>query len=124
LFGLECLLGLVQGAYYLSTGLRALAHRRSFEAVTGPKVDFWLVRTVGVLVSAIGATLIMAGLRRRVSTEIKLLALASSLGLAGIDIVYGLKGRISKIYLLDASGEIALTVLWLRAEHASRNMRF
>jgi hypothetical protein len=43
-----------QAAYYLMTGLWPLFHRRSFEAVTGPKTDYWLVRTVGVLVAAIG----------------------------------------------------------------------
>jgi hypothetical protein len=35
----------------------------SFEAVTGPKRERWLVRTVGVLVLAIGGTLTLAAAR-------------------------------------------------------------
>ena len=37
-----------QGAYYVASGLWPIFHRRSFEAVTGPKKDWWLVVTVGV----------------------------------------------------------------------------
>jgi hypothetical protein len=40
------------------------------------------------------------------------LAVGSALGLAGIDLVYALGGRISPIYLLDAAAEIVLAVLW------------
>jgi hypothetical protein len=38
----------------------APAHR-SFEAVTGPKRDDWLVKTIGGLIAMVGATLIGAG---------------------------------------------------------------
>ena len=36
-----------QGAFYLAAGLWPIVHRSSFERATGPKTDFWLVRTVG-----------------------------------------------------------------------------
>jgi protein-S-isoprenylcysteine O-methyltransferase Ste14 len=39
-----------------------LVSRRTFEAVTGPKADFWLAQTVGVLVACIGSALGYAGL--------------------------------------------------------------
>ena len=40
-----------QGGYYAITGVWPLVHMRSFEAVTGPKQDHWLVHTVaGLLV--------------------------------------------------------------------------
>jgi hypothetical protein len=45
-----------QGGYYLVTGLWPLVHLASFEAITGPKVDDWLVRMVGLLAAVIGAT--------------------------------------------------------------------
>jgi len=34
---------------------------RSFEAITGPKADKWVVRTVAVLVTVIGGVLVAAG---------------------------------------------------------------
>jgi hypothetical protein len=40
---------LLQGGYFLFTGIWPLVSRRTFEAVTGPKKDFWLAQTVGVL---------------------------------------------------------------------------
>jgi len=58
-------LPLAQGAYYALTGAWALLHLRSFMWATGHKVDPWLVRTVGVLVTAIGAALMLEGLRER-----------------------------------------------------------
>ncbi|MGE3500053.1 MAG: hypothetical protein AB7N53_19505, partial [Candidatus Binatia bacterium] len=51
---------LVQGIYFFTTGVWPLIHRASFEAVTGPKVDYWLVETVGILVAVIGLTLLAA----------------------------------------------------------------
>jgi hypothetical protein len=33
--------------YLLATGVWSLVHRRSFERVTGPKEDYWLVQAVG-----------------------------------------------------------------------------
>ena len=42
-------LAIAQGAYFLGTGVWPLVLMPSFESVTGPKVDKWLVRTVGVL---------------------------------------------------------------------------
>ena len=107
-------LALTQGAYYLLTGLWALVHIRSFQAVTGPKTDLWLVKTVGVLVSVIGGTLISGGARRRISPELKLLASSSAAGLGAIDTVYAAKGRIAPIYLADAVVEAILLMLWLR----------
>src|SRR4051812_47162991 len=47
----------LQAAYYVATGVWPIAHMKSFEAVTGPKVDHWLVRTFGALVTAAGAAL-------------------------------------------------------------------
>jgi hypothetical protein len=103
-----------QGAFYLTTGLWPLVSLRTFERVTGPKTDRWLVKTVGVLVTVIGAVLLVAGRRRRVSDEVALLAVGSAAGLGGIDSIYSLRGRISTVYLLDAVAEFVLMVGWMR----------
>jgi len=106
---------IAQGAFFLATGVWPLLHIPSFEAVTGPKTDRWLVKTVGLLVAVAGAAITSAGVRRRITPETRLLAMASSLGLAAIDLVYVRRQRISKIYLLDAVAEVGLIVAWLTA---------
>ena len=109
------ILARAQGVFYLLTGLWAIVHLPSFEAVTGPKTDDWLVKTVGVLVTVIGGVLVLAARRQRVTAEIALLAAGSALGLAGIDLVDALSGVISPIYLLDAAVEIVIALLWVAA---------
>lgn len=106
-------LSLAQGVYYLITGLWPVVHRRSFEAVTGPKSDFWLVRTAGVLIAAIGATLTLAGWKKRATPEMAVLGSASAAGLLGIDVVYTSADRIPPVYLLDAVAETGLLSGWL-----------
>lgn len=111
---------LIQGVFYLVTGLWPLIHIDSFQLVTGPKTDLWLVRTVGVLVTVIGAALVSASRGRRITSEITLLAVGSALGLAAIDLIYALSGRISAIYLADAAAEILLAVLWVSGRARTR----
>jgi cytochrome b subunit of formate dehydrogenase len=61
-------MALSQGSYYVLTGLWPLLHRSSFLAVTGPKVDLWLVNTVGALLAVTGLVLLVAGWRDRCSS--------------------------------------------------------
>jgi hypothetical protein len=105
-------LALIQGGFYVLTGAWPLVDIVSFQVVTGPKTDLWLVRTVGVLVAVIGAVLIAASRTRRVTPEMVLLAVGSALGLAAIDLRYALAGRISAVYLADAAAEIGLSIAW------------
>jgi hypothetical protein len=103
---------LIQGVFYLLTGLWPIVDIDSFQRVTGPKTDLWLVRTVGALVTVVGATLISAARRRRVTDEIVMLGVGCALALMAIDLIYALSGRISAIYLADAIVEIGLAALW------------
>jgi hypothetical protein len=107
-----------QSAYFLVTGVWPLLHRRSFERVTGPKVDFWLAQTVGVLVASIGGALLLAERRGRITRELELLAAGSAVGLGLVDLVFPLRGRISKVYLLDAAIEAIFVAGWLRSDRA------
>jgi hypothetical protein len=98
-----------QAAYFLVTGSWAVVHRRSFEAVTGPKVDYWLVRLVGGLAAAIGAALAAGAARRREpAAETVVLAAASAAAFGAADAVYAGSGRIRRVYLLDLAAEAAL----------------
>lgn len=98
-----------QAAYYGTTGVWPLVHMPSFEAVTGPKVDDWLVHMVGLLAAAVALPLGVAALQDRVrEPAVVVLAVASALAFAGIDLWYGLNGRISPIYLADAAVQLCL----------------
>jgi len=97
----------IQGVYYVLTGVWPLARMPTFEAVTGPKTDDWLVRMVGLLAAVIGGVLLLAIRAGRVTREVLLLAAGTAASFA-IDIVYASGGRISPIYLADAVVELGL----------------
>lgn len=103
---------MLQGLFYLVTGLWPLLHIQSFLKVTGPKTDLWLVKTLGVLISVIGAALGIAGVQRSVNREIALLGVGSAAGLTAIDVIYVARRRIPPVYLLDAAVEVALILGW------------
>lgn len=111
----------LQGIFYALTGLWPLVSMSTFVAVTGPKVDLWLVRTVGILILVVGATLMLGARRARIGPELVFLAVGCAVGLAGIDLVYALADRIWDVYLLDATAEIVLAAAWLVAWRAARD---
>jgi len=118
----------LQGAYFLATGIWPLVSRRTFERVTGPKADFWLAQTVGVLVTNIGAVLLLGARHRRVGAPLEILGASSAAGLGAIDVIFSLRGRIAKTYLLDAAVEALILAGWIqcigpRAETADREFR-
>lgn len=98
---------LAQGGYYVATGVAPFLSRRLFETVTGRKREWWLVQTTGILVTAIGAGLISGVVRERETPELIGMAAGCAGGLAAIDIVYALRGRISPVYLADAALQLA-----------------
>jgi hypothetical protein len=98
----------LQSIYYLITGIWPILSISTFQDITGPKTDLWLVRMVGLLVIAIGLTMLLATLNLRLTPEIVVLALASALAFTAIDVFYSLNGRISKLYLGDAVLELVI----------------
>jgi hypothetical protein len=115
------LVAYAQGGYYLVTGVWPLLHIRSFEWVTGPKVDRWLVKVAGALISVIGSAIGVASWRRRLTPEIALLAMGSSVALATVDVVYVARRRIRWVYQLDAVVQAWLLVGWGAAAGAVFN---
>ena len=97
-----------QGAYYVATGVLPFMSRRAFEAVTGPKREWWLVETVGALVTVIGGALLSGSRPGRSSPELLAVAAGSAAALGAIDVIYVARGRISPRYLLDAAAQLAL----------------
>jgi len=114
------LAAVLQGAYFFLTGIWPLISIHTFQKVTGPKTDLWLVKTVGSLVAVIGLVIFLAGLRGSVTIEVVVLGVCSCAALAAVDVNYSLRGVISRIYLLDAVLEIALILLWVGSLAANR----
>ncbi len=104
---------LVQGIYFLVTGIWPLISMRTFLAVTGPKTDLWLVKTVGLLLAGIGAVLIYAQQTASVNPPVAFLAIGAAASLTLVEIVYVVKKVISPIYLGDAFAEILLIIWWV-----------
>jgi len=96
-------------------GVWSVVHRSSFEAVTGRKVDYWLVRTVGLLLAAIGATLWRAADADRLTPEVRALGASTAAALLAVDVAYVARRRIPPIYLVDALAEACLVAGWARA---------
>src|SRR4051812_42404068 len=100
-----------QGVYYVATGVSPFISRRLFEAVTGRKREWWLVQTVGGLVTVVGAALVGSGVRDSAPpVELVGVAAGSAATLAAIDIVHVARGRIAPTYLLDAAAQLTLLV--------------
>jgi hypothetical protein len=111
-------LAAAQAVYWLASGIWPLVNMRSFEAVTGPKVDGWLVRAASALIAVIGATIGLAARRERIDAETALLGGASAAALATVDVAGVASGRISPFYLVDAAIELPIALGWLWAWRA------
>lgn len=104
----------VQGTFNVVSGIWPLAHMRSFEAVSGPKTDKWLVRTVAGLLVTVGLAQLRAARDADSVGYAKLLGVGTAGTLVAIDLTYAVPGRISRIYLVDAAVELLLIRSWLR----------
>lgn len=110
---MENLVALIQGIYFLVTGLWPIFSMRTFLLITGPKTDLWLVKTVGLILAVIGAVLIYAQRTAGINSAIILLAIGSAAVLTIIEVIYVAKRVISPVYLADAIAELILIGWWL-----------
>jgi hypothetical protein len=113
-------MSLLQGVYFTVTGLWPLISMDTFLAITGPKTDLWLVRTVALLITAVGGTLLVAAKQNEANLSITFLGIASAASLGWVDAYYSLTGVIWPIYLLDAFPEAAIVLGWLLAHWFSK----
>jgi hypothetical protein len=96
--------------YLIATGVWPLVHRRTFERVTGPKRDFWLVRVVGGLVVVAGVALGVAVARGRRSPEMQAVAAGSAAVLAVADVWAGRNQ--SRAYFADVPMQALFAPAW------------
>src|SRR3954468_18323708 len=106
---------LVQAAYLIATGAWPLVHYRSFEAVTGPKTDAWIVQTVGAAAVVLGLAAAISDRERSL-----VLSVGSTLAFGVTEAPPALRGRLPKVYQLDAGFESALTCLPVRSVSRGR----
>jgi hypothetical protein len=116
-------LAAAHGLFNLLTGLWPLFHYRSFEAVTGPKTDDWLVKCVGGLGAAAGYAQLRAGRSEEGKAAARRIGAGTAATFAAIDLVYATTGRISRIYLLDAVVELFWLLAWATAPGRRRRIR-
>jgi hypothetical protein len=95
----------VMAANYVATSAWLLVHVPSFEAVTGPKKERWLVRMVGALAVANAPALAVCARKAQLSSESRALAILSAAAFATVDVVSVVTAR---IHLADAVIEAAL----------------
>jgi hypothetical protein len=103
----------VQGIYYLATGLWGAVDIRSFMIVTGPKTDVWLIKTVSLLLSIAGITYLISAREKQLTIALKVLIPAVAGVLLFIDVYYNFKGIISNVYLVDGFIQFVFVLVWL-----------
>jgi hypothetical protein len=111
---------LAQALYYGATGLWPLASRRTFEAVTGPKEDWWLVESLALLLLPIAGALGAAAARDRITPEIELLGAGAAGMLAASDVLVAARRRGRWTYLIDAAVSGSFVAAWGATARASR----
>jgi hypothetical protein len=100
----------LQSLFWIITGLWPLLNMRSFEAVTGPKTDTWLVKTISGLIVVVGIQILLSS----DDESIAFLAIGGAVTLGAADIYYSLiRHKISKIYLCDAIVEGGFVIGWV-----------
>jgi hypothetical protein len=113
-------LALAHGVFNVLGGLWPLVSMRTFELVSGPKVDRWLVRTVSGLMVANGLVQVGAARSGEGLRQARQVGLGTAGVLALVDVVYVAAGRISRVYLVDAAMESAWVTAWATARARAR----
>jgi hypothetical protein len=111
---------IIQSVYFLLTALWPLLDIESFMAVTGPKTDIWLVKTVAALLIPVSICIALPLLVKMDPVPSAVLAFTSNVSFICIDVFYSLNGTISKIYLADAVIQLILFALWMAVLAASK----
>ncbi|KQR65319.1 hypothetical protein [Pedobacter sp. Leaf176] len=111
----------LQGVFYLFTGVWPIIHIQSFMWVTGPKIDIWLVKMVGLLSIAISLSILSQPAHKQRSP---VLSISTAISFLAIDVYYTTVGTISKIYLADAVIQLIFIILACLATDKGKKSKF
>jgi hypothetical protein len=107
---------MVQGAYCLAAGLWPVLDLKTFMVATGPKLEGWLTKGVGVCLANIGLALGAAGARGKVARELRVLGATTALSFAAMDFWYaGARRRIPPVYLANGVVQLGFVAAWAYA---------
>ncbi|HEX4084570.1 MAG TPA: hypothetical protein VHY22_06665 [Chthoniobacteraceae bacterium] len=118
-----------QGFFCLVMGLWPVVDRYAFLNLTGLKAnpslggEPYLLTLAGLLLAGIGASMVIAAIRRDIAFEVFAIGLFTALSLAGTDIVFVIERSIPLLYLLDAVAESLFVTLWVFAIRDLRRAR-
>lgn len=106
---------LSQGIYYLAAAVPTVAITRLgwFRRIAGLEGERWYVMNYNTQVALVGAVLTAAGLRQRVSPEIRMLSMIIASGIAAYEVPLGAQGKISPILFADGLAQTAVLASWL-----------
>lgn len=102
-----------QGIYTLITAIWPIVHIESFMAVTGPKHDIWLVKTVGALLIPVGCCLLTYTIIQTDRRPALILGSLSALAFMVIDFYYSLNDVIADVYLVDGFLQVTFFGVWM-----------
>ncbi|MDQ1012924.1 hypothetical protein QFZ82_007409 [Streptomyces sp. V4I23] len=112
------------GLFNVLGGVWPLLSLRTFEWVSGPKTDEWLLQTCGGLLATAGWSMLRVSPGPEGLRHARRLGVGTAVTLLVIDLVYVPLGRIRPTYLIDAATEIAwLTAWWRTGRLPARTVR-
>lgn len=97
-----------QIAYFTFGSIWPLLGSKSFQEVTGPKKDMWLQKDLALLLGVDALVIGKANRNQRLTPEIILLGGGASTVLASVSVVNVIRGRIFRLYLLDALAQASI----------------
>ncbi len=104
---------LAHGGYLCIGGLWPLIHMDSFEAVTGPKVDEFLVRSIALILLLTAAVLFSQLHGKELELSAVIMGMGISLILGSIAIISAALGYIRAVYFLDGALHVLFGIGWL-----------
>jgi hypothetical protein len=104
---------LVQGIYFIITGIWPVIDINSFMLITCPKTDLWLVKAIGVIFFCEGICFLLSGVTHEGGLPVLVLSVTNSIGLIFIDCYYVFTGTLCSVYLGDAAVELTLLICWI-----------
>lgn len=104
----------IQGVYFLATLVWPVIAIESFMAVTGSKVDIWLVKTVSALLLPYTVICFWTAFNARINFIVVLTMVLACWGLAIVELYYYLNEVIRWVYGVDALLQILFSFWWIR----------
>lgn len=101
------------GLYLLVGGLWPLLYMQGFEAVTGPKVEHFLVRSIALILLLTAANLFTQLDKPRVEQSATVMAAGVSLILGLVGIISAAGGWVWPIYFIDGGVHTLFALSWV-----------